>query len=403
MNFLGTGSDPADALPAALHEDRWLGVSGPCAGAEQGDPISAISDGNYQSGVRICFGGATEDQTDGSPGDLYDPHGYFYAIDVPDAAAGLPLYIDLYDASHCTATGASAAQDPGSPSDDPFVTEYGFRGPDATPAIPQDNPVLATPIALTTSGTNTGSCATAAGWRNTWRQAFAVAASTPGRYYLQVQTEATPLPDDRHGQNHFAVRTRTTPTWDASSPCTADPSEDHFEPTCSTLSAPTWLGHRLVGSTSIETFPLVRLPDDATGALVVDMWDPGEGGLGIEMLDPLNRSVSFGWEVINRTGADAAPAGGWTGAVQQLGGPCPLLPPSCAYLDTSGTGPAPGPNRSSNSQYNDRLVRLIVDLPDDLQAEYGTQRQYATRWTNQTWVTDRTTWRAFLWETGTAP
>jgi hypothetical protein len=231
-----------------------------------------------------------------------------------------------------------------------------------------------------------------------------VANADPGRYFVQVEAEDSPAANDRHGSNAFGIRASTNATWtEATSACSSAPEDTtYFSPTCLSVGASGWLGvHALIAGGAV--FPVSDLSSaPPAGQLVIEVWDPGEGALSLEILDPLLRSESFDWEVVNRSGSDTPPTGGFTGFVMQAGGlPCVLAPPNCAELDVSGSGhPQPGPNRLSSSRYNDRLLRFTVLTPDDFPGEYGDASWYWMRYLTASVPTDRTEWRAFLWESG---
>jgi len=103
------------------------------------------------------------------------------------------------------------------------------------------------------------------------------------------------------------------------------------------------------------------------------LFDPGEGGNYIQILDPNGFPVNFSYRT-----ADGA--SGLTGSGTQL--------------DVSGCNASMtqiGPNRASNCKFNERFVILTVDLP----ANYATA--YAARWWKINYVftsavTDRSTW-----------
>jgi CSLREA domain-containing protein len=429
-NYLGTGSDPASILPPELHENFWLAVSGPCASAENGDLLSTVSDATYyvtsppydanpgpvgsSIGWNLCTGadaqGTTEVNAD------YDPNGYFYAVDVAPEHAGEPLYVDVYDAAHCqsSSAGDSSASDA---TNRRFVTRYRVRGPDGSP-VATDNPILPGGDLSLTSATTSGVCATATsltggGYRNGWRQLIAVAAADAGRYYVQVNTQYSPsTPAEAfQGTNSFALRARHG----TFAPCSTDPATPGtYDATCPAIHAVGWAGALVSLQGTYPSFGLGELPAGADGGVLqVDVWDPGEGSRFLEVLDPLDRSVTFDWEVIDRSGSDVMPTGGWSGVVAQPGGvPCVAAPPGCAELDVLGSdpqadsrgwNPQPGPYRGSRSKYSDRLLALTTTLPEDLEAEYGDARRLRIRYHAWASPTDRVMWRSGVWEVGPAP
>jgi hypothetical protein len=433
-NYLGTGDDPTNMLPLSQTENWFLAVSGPCSSAENGDLVSAVTDAN------AYFSPAPTDQNPGpTTGDTrwnrctgataqgttevntnHDPHGYFYAVDVDPSRAGQPLNIEIYDAAHCHHYDAIAVSLDSNADTDVnrrFVTRYRLRAPDAT-VDPIDNPLVAGADLSLTSATNSGVCSlasslTAGGYRNGWRRIARVPSAQAGRYFVQVNTELSPSTpaDAMHGSNGFSLRAHHG----TFTPCSADPATTGvYDPACPAIQAVEWAPALANLATAYAAVSLGLLPADSDGGLLeVQLWDPGEGALGMEVLDPLGRSVSFGWAVVDRSGYDVAPTGDWTGTVAQAGDvPCELFPTQCSSLDLLGldplaTGrgwnPQPGPYRASRSKYNDRLLELGTVLPDDLQDQYGDARRIVIRYHTGTAPTDRTMWRAGVWEVGTAP
>lgn len=431
-NYLGTGQDPAGIIALPRHENFWLAVSGPCASVENGDLLTALTDANYYfsgggatdqnpgpagGGIQWnrCTGDDAEGTTEANP--TYDPNGYFYAIDVPPERAGQALRVDVYDASHCQSSSAGDSQ-ADTASNRQFTTRYRLRAPDGTP-LPTDNPLVVGLDLGLSSGTTTGTCATVSsltsgGYRNGWRQVMSVSAAEAGRYYLQVATEAiAATPEEAvHGSNGFGLRLRFG---SAFAECSTDPAQSAiYSASCPRISS---VGYASLIGNLAGTYPTLTvgaIPEAAGGGVLqVELWDPAEGDPGIELLDPLSRSVSFDWHVVDRSGSDVAPTGGWSGTVAQPGGvPCATAPPGCNELETLGLdpqgngrgwNPQPGPYRGSRSKYSDRMVVLTTDLPADLTAEYGAARRLRLRYTAGVAPTDRTTWRAGVWEVGTAP
>ncbi len=357
-NFLGTGNDPGDAIPGALHENLWLAVSGPCASAENGDGLQAITDATYVAdgaepdanpgalGASIswkaCRSDTSEDTTDGQGGDLYDPTGYLYSVEVAPAMAGGPLAIEIFDAPQCNDGSGplptSQAHDgwnrnlgTGGPAD--HVTRYRVLGPDTTPGDPSDNPVVAGPRQM--RGNDDAWCGTATtDWQNRWKPLFTTPSAVAGTYLVQVQSDSDTDPDnapsttgddDNHNSNQFSLRAHHDTSWDPlTSPCQAlETGSTYFDPACPAISAPGWAGAFVNLGDTYPDFGLGSVQAPGGSTLVIDVWDPGEGTIGLEVLDPLGRSVDFSWEVVDRSGHDVAPTAGRSGTVTQPGGvPC---------------------------------------------------------------------------------
>jgi hypothetical protein len=436
-NFLGTGSDPAGMLPdASYRENFWLAASGPCSSRENGDYLLPISDGNFsinpdppdqnpgptsgQIHWNLCTGsnadGTTIDLTDGTAGDSHDPDGYFYAVEVPDEGAGRPVHVWGFDLAHCpTGTGNVTGDNPNL-QNHTFTTTYRLRGPDATPGTPTDNPLLATSPDFVTNAGTTGQCGpvstpTIGGYRNGWRILFTIPSATAGVYLVQAQTSDPFLSaPERHGSNSFGLRASYTDTWDAAtSACSTDATESAlYQSDCLGVYALDWMSILANIPQVTMAFSLAQTDEGHAGkTLRVRLWDPGEGARWLELLDPLGRSVSFDWEVVDGTGSEVEPTGGWSGTVAQPGGPC-TTPATCSRLDLLGDdplgdgrgwNPQPGPYRGGRSKYNDRLLELRVVLPDDIVAAYGGLTWWRVRYTlgpPLLPVTDRTTWSAAI-------
>jgi hypothetical protein len=101
--------------------------------------------------------------------------------------------------------------------------------------------------------------------------------------------------------------------------------------------------------------------------------------------------VTFDWEVEDETGSDAPPTGGWSGTTTMLDLRGDTTTSPCGFNSNLQRGPG----RASGAKYNDRLLRVRVPLPEDLDAAY----EGATRWQARLAtcsggaVTDRTTWK----------
>jgi hypothetical protein len=403
-NFLGTGGDPCTgsgctgAIPDTLHENFWLAASGPCASREQGEYLGAVSDANFLSSGFQCTGGSVFDATTTT----YDPDGYFYAIEIPAGAAGNTLYLDVYDGAQCTTFTPNNTGDSAGGSDD-STTHMRLLGPDNNPYEPTDNPLLSDPIPGGFITNNAGQCAavsgiSSGGYRAGWRRLFTQAGVEPGIYFIQVETEKVEDNNGQNGTNQFSFRASYNSVWtNPGSACSSDPAETtYYNANCPQLYGIEWMG--VYANITTGNLFLAEIGDEHSGKqMVVNLWDTGEGALTIELLDPEGNSVSFDWQVINLSGSDTAPAGGWSGSVTQAGGgaPCSGGAGACASLNVSGSGlPQPGPNRLSTSRYNDRRLRFVIQLPDDIEAEYGGLTWWKVRYgtSGAGSSTDRTTW-----------
>ncbi|MCU0271417.1 MAG: hypothetical protein MUF83_22625, partial [Acidimicrobiales bacterium] len=360
--------------------------------------------------------GTTIDLTDGSEGDTYDPNGYFYAVEVPVDLSSVT--IQGYDLSHCYDDNNDGSPSTnGEDSGGSFQTRYRVRGPDTNPYLPTDNPLIST-LTLTSRTDTSGSCANSgSGYRNRWMTIQTISPAPAGIYFVQVDTlddlanTASGYNTQRDGSNQFSLRARTGSSF---SPCSTDQydtaipaaSRPPAKTDCVGVYAIEWMGvYANLGGTYPSFFLADIGPEHSNKTMLVRLWDPGEGAQAIELLDPNGHSVDFEWSVVNGSGSDVAPTGGWSGTVDQAGsGACTSAPPGCVELDVLGndplnTGrgwnPQPGPFRGSRSKFSDRLLELRVDLPENIATAYGGKTWWRVRYTlgsTSVNITDRTTW-----------
>jgi hypothetical protein len=193
-----------------------------------------------------------------------------------------------------------------------------------------------------------------------WCPLYAIAEPVPGStYVLNVRTSADDLAaSGQHGSNHFSLRFHQP---GSSGLCSAHAGDTGYDPDCPEIRADGWAGYFLRFGYTSPSFSVARLPESSAGKVLrVWLWDVGEGSERVRLLDPALQARTFDWQVVDRSGTDVAPTGGWSG--------------STATLDVSGSGhPQPGPGRLSSSRYNDRLLVLDVAL-DPAEAVAGEWR-----------------------------
>ena len=406
-NFLGT----ALLMGATIAENFWLALSGTCASKEQGERITAISDANFSTTGNPPSGASFVNCNPGSGSVIsnteYSANGYFYAVDVPPGFTG-NLDIQVYDGAYCSGgsivPGAVTANDRAGG----FTTSYTVRSNDSL------NPINAT--ALTTvslaagsyanSGSSTCSstqsapsgvgagrnCSTATNYGACWQTLATLTSPTPGTYYIQVRAAvpANLSTATQQGTNEFAIRTMRNGIFTA---CSADPTSANptYSATCPNVHGLTHLGvdASLPPSSSPSFFLAAVGPEHNNKVLEITLWDSGEGAAAIQVLNPLGNPEMFTWQVLCQNGSlppcsgETAPTGGYG-------------PASTNTLDVSGTGPQPGFNRLSASRYNDRLVRLTIQLPTNIQTAYSGATWWRIRYTTAGTPTDRTTWSVII-------
>jgi len=412
-NFLGTGdlagvSDPHVGLPGidpSRAEDFWLSVNGPCAGREQGDWLLAVSVANFASGNpptgQRAWRGCTP-QADPAVElvDSHDPNGYFVAVRVPATHAGGAFTIQVYDAARCMDSPGDFAI-----RDDPFVTRFTVRDADTTPSDPTDNPIMVTESFATgercgseSTAQNGYACGSSGSWKTRWCNLAAIDSPIPGAmYFVQVQTgDVGPM--QRHQLNSFSLRVRNGPATATGGflPCTTDATDTAvaFLPdTCVQVHAVQWMSVFALGALPSPTFFLAEVGPEHGGAVMeVSLYDIGEGSTSLQILDPNGAAVGFDWMVVDEGPGDAPPFGGTSGSVVAGGA---LDTRGNTSANPCGSGNAQrGPGRNSSSKYNDRMVKLRIQLPADIDVVWAGKRWWSVRYQGcvDRGVSDRTTW-----------
>lgn len=371
-NYLGMGTiEPGSGMP---RDNFWLAISSPCASKENGDRIQTISDANFpSSGGFSCTGGGTVSN------DEHEPNGYFYALRFESDYSG-SVTIEAYDPAACYGNWGYID---GTGSDTMvFDTTFQVRNNDSA------DPTAATPIgsARTYRGNGSGSgvCSSPSPWnpggtRNSWVPLHTLNNPTRGTYYIQVRSSNPYAYNRQGGTNSFALRAREGSTF---SPCTTEsPTSLGYRTNCPNLYAVDHLGVAATIGGSTPSWYLADIgPEHSGKTMEVALWDPGEGSVALELLNPLGVAVPFRWRV-DCAGGATPPTGG-------------CGPGTTSMLDLVGSppNPQPGPRRLSDSKYSDRLLILEVELPDNINTAYGGLTWWRIRYTSGTEPTDRTTW-----------
>jgi len=103
------------------------------------------------------------------------------------------------------------------------------------------------------------------------------------------------------------------------------------------------------------------------------------------------------------TDGTVAPTGGYSGTSSAFSFPTGGVGPGTTSIvngldlwgnESNGNSfnPQPGTHRASTSKYSDRLLKLTVQLPADLNAAFGGKQWYKIRYWVGSAPTDRTTW-----------
>jgi hypothetical protein len=356
-NTFGTG----DILAGTDRENFWAAVNGYCAGHESGDLKLA----RYET-YSASTGAAAQCQPSGGALSAdYDPSGYLYAIELPQAQSSLKL--EAYDAGYNTT---------GSPPDIAVVSEvqavtttFEVFGADNTPLDNSDNPLLST----TTATTNQSSPVQKVAWMPlyTWVNPAA------GTYFLRIKTSASQTTESR-ASNGFGLRAYTGATF---ATCTTIAADTGYSATCPQIHGVGAMSiyANLGGTTgSTATFYLAEVdPIHAGKTMQITLFDAGEGAQKIEVLDPNGSPATFGWST--RCNPPTSPSGGCSGS-------------NVTSLDVSGTGIQPYTGLLSTSKYNDRKMTLDIKLPANYSTVYGAKRWWKIRYTVGSTASDRTTW-----------
>lgn len=327
-----------------------LGVSGACAGRENGDLRSAHYVDSYSGGVATCGGTSNPD---------FDWTGYTFSINVSqewiDANPGQAVSIEAYDASYSPGMGNPHDLRLKAVTTD-FDTFYELfdRGSNPNNLDWTDN------IYWWNAPSRDAS------YQGQWRIVGSIASPQPGTYYLRVRSDWHP---QSYGSNGFALRASRSGSF----------------ANCTTLSDPACIQVSAVGelplfaslSGGFSDFWLAEVPDVNAGKdLKVTLFDAGEGAESIEILDPNGNPATFTWEVDCSVGPVAT--GGCSGGPTQL-------------LDVSGTGGQVYASAFSQSKYNDRKVTLTIELPNNYATVYAGD-WWKVRYRFGSSMTDRTTW-----------
>ncbi len=327
----------------------WPAVNGYCTAKEDGDLLLSGFQGSRPGG-----GGATCGPP-GSASSDYNAAGYAFDIGVVDNSQS--TNIDLYNAAF---TGSSPDMGLGNFSGAPTTidTIYSVYDATQTPLDPSDDPLLFTTTVA--SGD--------AGW-NGWRTLYTVPAGAPaGRYRVQVTTKAGQA--NSAGSNSFGIRAYVG---GAFTQCSTIPGAGNFSATCPEVFAENNLSVFANQAGSTADFYLANVDASHAGKqMVIQLFDPGEGGQTIEVLDPSGNPVSFDY--------------------QNVEGFSPNYSGTTSALNVSGSGPQP-PNRASNSKFNERKLQISINLPASYTSTYGTNTWWKLRYRfSGSSVTDRTTW-----------
>lgn len=342
-------------------------INGWCTAKEEGDLLSARYRGTRDDADSV------NTKCPPPPGDLnsdYSADGYYYVVELPAPAANAVVVEVRHGSYHhpgknvqggtdqwlgtaiepnevtTTFTVYDATETPLDTTDDPQVAQKTY------PTVGEDVPVHP----------NDG-----------WTTLFTIPAQAVGRYRIQVRTEAGE--PGSIGTNGFGLRARHTSG--AFGQCTTVPGDPGYLSWCPQVSAETAMALYASKPGGTAEFYLAQVDAVHAGKeMVITLFDPGEGGKAIEVLDPNGDPVSFDWATVD----DLSP--GHSGTT--------------ASLDVSGAASPRLQNRASDKRFNERKLELRIDLPGNYATAYGGDTWWKLRYTFDGAVNDKTTWSVWI-------
>lgn len=348
-NHFGTG-DLVNRITGGQNEYFWAAVNGFCTDKVDGDRVLSRWFGNKVPSGATCpyTVGNTE----------YRPAGYTYYVDLPAGRAS-DVTLAIYDAAYY----------PGAPSGSPDLslgssstidTTFTLRRPDASPLDDSDNPRYdgcrsgePNPRTFTTNQTGVFQAGLGAPGPERWTRFCTLDTSAPaGRYLLEVKTP----PDQARslGSNGYSLWAKLG----AGNFC-----DGRTDPTCPRVYGKDDMSVFARSSGRTGEFFLTEIDKIHAGKqMLIRLWDPGEGGKDIQIIDPIGRTVPFTYSV----------DGGPFTTVEQTS------------LNVSGAAGTP-------DNYNGKSVELLVSLAgyDPPASNSWWKIKYSF---NSGSVTDRTTW-----------
>lgn len=233
-----------------------------------------------------------------------------------------------------------------------------------------------------------------------WRTLATVPSVAAGdRFYFQIRSLPDTTTTTTTGSNQFALRAHTGAAF---APCTTDPADTSATTQCPTVYAADELGlYANMGGTS-ATFRAASIEPRFGGQLLdVYLWDTGEGSSTVELLDPNGNPATQRYEVACQDGTFASETGvACSGETAPSGGYGPFDNVTSVNVSGSYCYNRPSTRTIGCSKYNDRLLRLTVQLPENITAAYGGRTWWTVRYIATNSVTDRTTWKVAVREQG---
>jgi hypothetical protein len=339
---------PLNEMDATSLGGIWPAINGTCTASEDGDELNSKYRAMFPpSGYNGCPGSTSQ----ANP--FFTGDGYTYSVNLTNTSVSTA--VQVYDGAFSSSS--SIDSDNTTPVTPNMNTIYTITDATLTPLDQTDDPVLATVTAPSGSSSYTGQ----------WKTLYTIpAGSRTGRYDVTVTTSDN---TSSTGVNFFGLRAMRGSTF---SQCSTITSASNYSSSCPQIFAEDALGVGANSSSSVASFYLVSIDSSYAGhKLLVDLFDPGEGGSSIQLLNPNGGAASFTWTTID----DLSPTYSGSGS----------------SLDVSGTGSTLA-DRKSNSKFNERLLQLTTSLPSNYSQVYGTNTWWKLKYTYSGSVSDRTTW-----------
>ena len=348
-NHFGTG-DLVNRITGGQNEYFWAAVNGYCTDKVDGDRVLSRYFGNKSP--YACPGTTANAE--------YRAEGYTYYVDVPEGRSQA-INLAIYDAPYFLTPPATspdlALRNPGA-----IDTTFTLRGPDDTPYDDSNNPV----VTAATCGAGSQNPRTFASGDGSvfdyvfdplnrtsaaydrWTRFCTIPTTAPaGRYLLDVRTTAAQV--NSSGSNGYALLARLG----SGTFC-----DGRTDPSCPRIYGKDDMSVFARSSGATGEFFLTEIdPIHAGKQMLVRLWDPGEGGNYIQILDPAGNVVPFTYSVDGSTFTTA----------------------SSTQIDVTG------------SRFNGKSLELLVSLVGYAPPAANDWWKIRYNFTSGT-VTDRTTW-----------
>jgi Flp pilus assembly protein TadG len=360
-NYFGTGQ----MISGSDRENFFGAVNGYCSYKAQGGPFEArwmipgIPSSSQGSGNACTGSHATNDDYRSDP----DPAYQYYIELPPNRTQTMRFYIYNPHEDADDPTGYSSSQY--------STTSFWLQAPDNTPFNDSDNKIYGqsgSGGSCTGSGESNPRTYTASDNDATffsqsgWSGFCTFTTSAPaGKYILNVRT--------KEGEsNSYATNAFSFLVQRGTSTSTATVCDTRTDTTCPSIYGKSWMSIYANASGSSANFFLAKIgPEHEGKTLKITLFDPGEGGKSIRILDPAGNYANFRYQDM---GVDGDVPG------TQYG-------PTSTLTVTGGV-------------YNGKFVELTIDLPGNYAS--NTAYKNAGWWwkiqynTDTGTVTDRTTW-----------